>query len=559
MKLLPVSVAVCLSGCLSMGASLAGASHSLAAGTPPSAKTFHAARSGPVVLLPGKDASLAARLTTATPIKHLVVIFGENISFDHYFGTYPHALNSANEPAFSAAAGTPSVNGLSNDLLTRNPNLTQPFRLARSQALTCDMNHDYTAEQRAFDNGKMDRFVQEAQGKAYNPAQYCPPGSVMGYYDGNTATALWNYAQHYSMSDNSYGTTFGPSTPGALNLIAGDSAGAWCAPLNPVYSAITLPVCTSDVQPPVTGTLHPSGTVTGDPDPYFDDCSKGGYANKAGTVALTGRNIGDLMSVGNTTWGWFQGGFDNCSVKHPPVAYDLLTGINPTTDTNVITDYNPHHEPFQYYQSTSNPHHLRPQSAARIGFNDQANHQYDVTDFYTALNNGSLPAVSFLKAPNFQDGHAAYSDPLDEQNFDVAAINSIMQSSAWSTTAIVISYDDSDGWYDHVASPIVNHSATKLDADPQCRTGTDGNPGRCGYGPRLPYLVISPYARNNYVDHTLLDQSSTLRFIEDNWLGGRRINDESFDNIAGSITSMFDFSKPSNPAVILDPGTGEPK
>ena len=149
---------------------------------------------------------------TSTPIKHLVVIFQENVSFDHYFGTYPNATNPSGEPAFNAAPGTPSVNGLSGALLTNNPNLSNPQRLDRSQALTCDQNHGYTAEQNAFDHGQMDQFVQDTSGGS------CTDKSiVMDYYDGNTVTGLWNYAQHFAMSDNSYSDTFGPSTPGAIN------------------------------------------------------------------------------------------------------------------------------------------------------------------------------------------------------------------------------------------------------------------------------------------------------------------------------------------------------
>ena len=87
---------------------------------------------------------------TTTPIKHLVIIFQENVSFDHYFGTYPNALNPAGEPHFSAAPNTPSVNGLSEALLTSNPNSANPARLDRSQALTCDQDHGYTDEQKAL-------------------------------------------------------------------------------------------------------------------------------------------------------------------------------------------------------------------------------------------------------------------------------------------------------------------------------------------------------------------------------------------------------------------------
>ena len=191
-----------------------------------------------------------------------------------------------------------------------------------------------------------------------------------------------------------------------------------------------------------------------------------------------------------------------------------------------------------------------------IGQTDQANHQYDLTAFWQAANVGNLPAVSFLKAPAYQDGHAGYSDPLDEQAFLVDTINRLQRLPSWSSTAIVMNYDDSDGWYDHVMAPIVNQSHSSVDVS--CGTTSNGRAGRCGYGPRLPYLVISPFARTNFVDNTLTDQSSTLRFIEDNWLGGARVSNQSFDNKAGSILNMFTFSPaPGARSLILDPVTGK--
>ena len=191
---------------------------------------------------------------TTTPIKHLVVIFHENVSFDHYFATYPNAANPSGEPTFRAASGTPSVNGLNSSLLSpNNPNSVQPFRLDRSQAETCDQDHSYTDEQKAFDSGLMDRFV-ETVGRR-RPATCVDYGKgaglVMGYYDGNTVTALWNYAQHFAMSDNSYGTTFGPSTPGAINLVSGQTHGVRARPVP---------------QSP------PNGTIVGDPQPTGDKC-----------------------------------------------------------------------------------------------------------------------------------------------------------------------------------------------------------------------------------------------------------------------------------------------
>ena len=154
----------------------------------------------------------------------MVVIFQENVSFDHYFGTYPNAANTDGQP-FTAAKGTPSVNGLTPELLNHNPNEANPQRLTPSEALTCDQDHDYTPEQLALDGGLMDAFVQNTEVTDCSPPDFTTPGLVMDYYDGNTVTGLWNYAQHFAMSDNMFDTEFGPSTPGALNLISGQTGG----------------------------------------------------------------------------------------------------------------------------------------------------------------------------------------------------------------------------------------------------------------------------------------------------------------------------------------------
>jgi phospholipase C len=120
----------------------------------------------------------------------------------------------------------------------------------------------------------------------------------------------------------------------------------------------------------------------------------------------------------------------------------------------VRKDYIPHHQPFMYYASTAKPHHLRPTSTPLIGHQgDQANHQYDIPDFWAAANAGNLPAVSFIKAPAYQDGNAGYSDPLLEQPFVVDFINRLQSLRDWPDTAVVIAWDDSGGWYDHVCRP----------------------------------------------------------------------------------------------------------
>src|SRR5579863_3060193 len=128
------------------------------------------------------NSSSAKPVPTTTPIKHLVVIFQENVSFDHYFGTYPHAANTDGHP-FHAARHTPKVNGLSGALLTNNPNGANPSRLSPSQALTCDQNHGYTAEQKAFDGGRMDKFIPFTGNESCSPPEANPPNLVMDYFD----------------------------------------------------------------------------------------------------------------------------------------------------------------------------------------------------------------------------------------------------------------------------------------------------------------------------------------------------------------------------------------
>ncbi|MCD2174000.1 phospholipase C [Rhizobium sp. C4] len=515
----------------------------------------------------------ADEVKTATPIKHLVVIFQENVSFDHYFGTYPKAANPAGEPAFTAAANTPAdIDTLAHaGLFDNNPNKTNPgngadatapFRLDRSQAATADQDHGYTAEQAAFNEGKMDLFpAHTGKGSKGAAGVFGSKGLVMGYYDGNTVTALWNYAQHYAMSDNSFSTVFGPSTPGAINLISGQTNGMELPAGYKLEADGTYD----------KGRVVPDGngnwTMISDLDPTGDVCSSPKYP----TALMTGRNVGDLMNEAGITWGFFEGGFD-LTAKNADGSTGCARSTAATVTGAKVADYIPHHQPFQYYKSTANFDHKRPSSVDAIGTSKDggANHQYDLTDFEAALKNGNLPAVTFLKAPGYQDGHAGYSNPIDEQTFLVNTINELQKSKDWNDTAIVIAYDDSDGWYDH-AMKIVNPSDIPVKGydvlnGPACGTGTplagiDGKPaqGRCGYGTRQPLLVISPYAKANYVDHTLTDQTSILRFIEDNWLGGKRLGQGSFDAIANPIDGMFDWQHATNTTLTLDPATGETK
>jgi phospholipase C len=566
---------------------------------------------------PAQQASATAR--TATPIQHLVVVFDENVSFDHYFGTYPYAANLSGEQPFHARPGTPAVNGLYTDvgpdgptgpLLTSNPNASNPMRLSPDDPMTCDQDHGYTAEQNAADHGAQDAYPQNTGNGAtlakcltgfdYKGApEPVPAGAssnfaVMDYYDGNTVTALWNYAQHYAMSDNTYGTTYGPSTPGALNVTSAQTYGTICGP---TFSTINDSACTappgynasdpanSDITTSATGSTPVAdqppagpGTTYSDTDPTYDICSylpssDGGDGNTpATTITMGGNNIGQELTTANVSWGWFEGGFDNGYVPGhgtPPSTAQICAEQHQDVGGSTVTDYIPHHEPFQYYASTANPMHLPPTSVAAIGHSDQANHQYDIADFWAAADAGNLPAVSYLKAPAYQDGHAGYSDPVDEQAWLTGTINHLESLPTWKSTAVVVTWDDSDGWYDSILGPIVSQSQTSLDSltgTGQCGddakevpVNSAGAPeqGKCGVGPRLPFLVISPFAKSNFVSSSLTDQSSVMKFIEYNWrLAG--LGNGAADADAGSILPMFNFFGPPNPPLFLNSTTGQP-
>jgi phospholipase C len=610
--------------------------------------------------------------STQTPIKHVVVIFQENVSFDHYFGTYPYATNQDGN-TFTAAQGTPAVNGLNWSLLAANPNTANPKRLVSTALgpandpgtgqITCDMDHNYSDEQQAEDSGEMDLFVQSLGGTFGNVPGVSPsvPCSsvkkvVMDYYDGNTVTGLWNYAQHYAMSDNSFNTTYGPSAPGAINLVSGNTGGVDTSRESGNPGSVTIATSKAP-NADITADGKGGYSLTSDAQPYWDDCST------RDAVALKGENIGDLLNEHHLSWGWFQGGFAPttsfaaaatqaghpnqstsdfipdefqsfaapagsptgtskqgiCDAVHAVgTAFGANTTNVPVSDPfGLKDDYIAHHEPFQYYASTANPHHLPEPNLSKIGWDtqsyvngvpqfDTANHNYDTSDFDAVVNavdnhvaGVDLPAVSFIKAPGYEDGHAQYSDPKDEQAFVVHIINELEQSPDWSSTAVFINYDDSDGWYDHVVSPVINQSHSVADnltntvadvpdngtsgicaparesqvGDDQGNQQDDGIPGplageqgRCGFGPRLPMLVISPWAKTNYVDHNLSDQASIINFVEDNWhLPGIP---GSFDRVLSPLDhqegvkfdlgGMFDFNAPPNTTpVLLSPSTGE--
>ena len=483
-------------------------------------------------------ASAAAQ--TATPIKHVVIIFNENVSYDHYFATYPKATNPPGEPHFAAAPGTPRSNNLASaNLLKRNPNTNPengadaalPFRLDRSQANTADQNHAYTAEQQAHNNGKMDLFPKyTGKGTPGSAGAFGTKGQVMGYFDGNTVTALWHYAQHFAMSDNAWTDTYGPSTPGALEVVAGQTNGMKIVATTKKPS--TLAAVSYYIADGQGGF-----TMINDVDPGADTCSV-----PKDQVLMSGKNIGDLLSAANITWGGFMGGF-NLETKNANGTTGCQRSTQSTVVGKAVVDYIPHHNWFQYFQSTANPTHVRPgidcSRSATDG--DPANHEYDLQDFYDARE-GRQFSRRCPTSSRMPIRMATPATPIrwTSRPATVALINFIEQQPDWKDTAIFIAWDDSDGWYDHAYAKPTHASfdaqADQVNGSGKCGTGTapagvEGKPvnGRCGPGTRLPFLVISPWARANHIDHAQISLASVVRFIEDNWLKGQRLGGGSFD------------------------------
>ena len=368
------------------------------------------------------------------------------------------------------------------------------------------------------------------------------------------------------MNDNAYTDTYGPSTPGALEVVSGQTNG-----MNIV--ATTRQPFTLSAYSYYINDGQGGYTMINDVDPAHDSCS-----NPKDQVLMMGKNIGDLLNDAHITWGSFMGGFDL-----QPSNANATTGCHRSTHSSVVganvTDYIPHPAWFQYYTSTANPTHARPSSIAAIGHSmekdgktaDPANHNYDLEDFYAAVKAGNFPAVSYIKLPAYQDAHAGYSDPLDEQVGTVELINFLQKQPEWKDTAVIVTYDDSDGWYDHAyvkpTSASYDGQADQVNGPGQCGTGVASQPqlkgvngqpvnGRCGSGTRIPFVVISPYAKRNFVSHTQISLASVVRFVEDNWLHGKRLGGGSFDASSGSIMDMFDFRHREDHKLFLDPSAG---
>jgi phospholipase C len=418
-------------------------------------------------------------------INHLIVIYQENWSFDSLYGLYPGANGLANGgnafaqvdkngqpltvlPQAKDNTKTPPVPD------TRFPaNLpVEPFDIGKyvpPDQKFPDLGGGFYQEQYQIDGGKMDKFA----------AWSANPGLVLGFYD-STNLPVGKLAQQYTIADNFFHAAFGASFINHMWLISAASPEWPDAPASKV------------IQLDANGKLVKDGAIT--PDGYAVNTSF--TVNTPHPAAITDTKqllpeqtmptIGDRLSAKNISWAWYSGGWNDAVAGHP----DPLFQFN--------------HQPFAYFANYAD------------GTPGRAAHLRDEQDFVNALSNNSLPAVSFIKPLGTNNEHPGYSSELQSQQHVADLVSKVQNSPYWADSAIVITYDENGGFWDHVAPPAGD---------------------RWGPGTRVPAIVISPFAKKGFVDHTQYDTTSILKTIEDRWglapLGSR-------DAAANDLTNAFD-------------------
>jgi phospholipase C len=414
-------------------------------------------------------------------LKHVVVIYLENHSFDNLYGEFPGADGLA-----KAAATTTQVdaNGTPFEFLpfpttvpfsrfpTNLPNA--PFSIEQYvpvDANTPDLVHRFYQEQSQIDGGKMDRFAVVSDAK----------GLVMGYY--HTAhLPLADEARQYTLCDNFFHAAFGGSFLNHFWLIAART---------PVFpSAPAAIVAQLDGQ----GKLVTDGAVT--PDGYAVNTLFTVNQPHPSNVPAdrlvpyqTFPTIGDRLSAKKIGWAWYSGGWDDALAGHADPLFQF------------------HHQPFAFFANYAD------------GTPAKAEHLKDEKEFIAAAQAGMLPAVAFVKPLGEVNEHPGYAKVLTGERHTEELINAVRNGPDWKNTAIIITYDEHGGFWDHVPPPVND---------------------RWGPGARVPTLIISPFARRGFVDHNRYDTTSILAFIEHRW-GLEPLS--SRDANAKDLTAAFDFEQ----------------
>jgi phospholipase C len=413
-------------------------------------------------------------------INHLVVIYDENHSFDNLYGLFPGA-NGISRASDTATTQVDLATGQPYACLPQtDSHLTgvclpdQPFDITQyvpANQKTRDLVHRYYQEQVQIDGGRMDKFVTVSDAQ----------GLSLGYYPTNQLPVAKEAAQ-YVLADNFFHAAFGGSflnhqwlvcacTPVYANAVSDGSS----KDLHTVLGAHGLPTKDGQLTTKATGdyavnTIFPASPPT---------------IPAAQLPLLTNPTIGDELSASGVSWAWYSGGWNDAVAGHADPLFQY------------------HHQPFNYYANFApgTPGHPNPARA----------HLQDETNFIAAAHAGTLPAVSFVKPIGADNEHPGYTDVLRGEQHLLDLINDVRNGPNWSDTAIVITYDEHGGFWDHVAPPT-----------------TASHSDIWGPGSRVPTIVISPLAKRHFVDHTLYDTTSILATIERRWdlapLGSRDAN-----------------------------------
>ncbi|HZZ94392.1 MAG TPA: acid phosphatase [Usitatibacter sp.] len=459
-------------------------------------------------------------------VQHIVVIYGENRSFDNLYGNFPGANGLANAQATmtqadrdgSVLAMLPPTWGGMTANVPQAATVNLPNKAFRvddpsgfNQPITVttrDLVHRFYNEQMQIDGGKMDRFA------AWTDAG----GLTMGTYNGSNM-AMYKLAQQYALADNFFIGAFGgsflnhfwlicactPVYPNAASSVAAsrisaveaDGVTLKVAPDSPASALQGPPKFVND------NTLTPDGFAVNTMQPPYEPSgnapASGGNAALADPANSTTlppqalKTIGDTLTAKGVTWAWYAGAWSQASSDRS-VIYN-----------NTVPNFQAHHQPFNYFAR------FAPGTA------DRTTYLKDYTDLTAAIDAGTLPAVSFYKPQGNLNQHPGYADVADGDQHIADVVNRIKASKLWDSTVIIVTYDENGGFWDHVSPP-------KGD--------------RWGPGQRVPTIVIAPFAKMGYVDHTQYDTTSILAFITRRFgldpLPGVRTN-------MGDLTNTLDF------------------
>jgi phospholipase C len=439
-------------------------------------------------------------------IQHVVVIMQENRSFDQYFGTFP------------GADGIPMQDGVPTvcvpDPLTNQ--CVKPFH--NSDDLNSGGPHRAADAANDINDGKMDGFIKQAReditaGKFRKKKceDWTDPAcggsedklDVMGYHDDREIPNYWTYAKDFVLQDRMFEPNASWSLPAHLFTVSGWSAKC-SQPADPMS-------CQNELQ----NVVRPPSTKG---EQKTEASSTDSEAAREPDYAWT--DLTYLLYKNNVSWAYYleQGTEPDCDD-------DEMSCASKPQRTGVPGIWNP----LPYFDTVKQ--------------DDQLGNIQDVSNFYDAAKNGALPAVSWV-VPNGNDSEHPPGLVSDGQAYVTGLINSIMQGPDWDSTAIFLTWDDWGGFYDHVQPPKVDEN---------------------GYGFRVPGLVISPYAKQGYIDHQTLSFDAYLKFIEDLFLGGQRIDAETDGrpdprptvreeaSQLGDLLGDFDFSQGPRSPVVLEP------